>query len=392
MVLRSARPREQSPKSLTSPEGHSSGGTGALDVLVLGPVPPPSGGIGVHVVRLVASAEQAGFEVRVLNHNPGDRPPFVIASLRRNPFNYLRLPPKIPARVVHYHHSHWSTLLATALSRRRSGAQYLATFHGNDVVRLLQSRVLGFRHAIRWAIRRFDVIIVVNDDIRSVVQRHVTVPLHVLPAYLEEPEHERMLTSSVETFVASQPTLVVAASAMRNLRAGNDLHGLDIAVEAFTRLARRHASLQLALFLSEEPTRRRCEGVPREVVPPSRGNRSTRSRPLRLRRAADARVPIRRRLHTADSRGWRRAERPRGFERRRHGYRKRRRAPSRRHRHVSVGRCGRPVSPGRRGDDRRPLVRDRSCCSSSTGRCEFQTSLLDVYRALIRDANVPERG
>src|SRR5439155_10590232 len=169
----------------------------ALDVLVLGPVPPPLGGIAVHVSRLVPHLQKAGLEVGVLNHFRSTDADFVLDALNRNPINYFRMPRRLRARVVHYHHSHWGMLLAVALGRRRTGSRYVLTLHGNNVPGLLKSRIPMLRRATRWAVNRFDTIIVVNPDIRTAIQDHVDPDrIVVLPAFLEAPSEESLYEAS----------------------------------------------------------------------------------------------------------------------------------------------------------------------------------------------------
>jgi glycosyltransferase involved in cell wall biosynthesis len=231
----------------------------ALDVLILGPVPPPLGGIAVHVSRLVPHLQKAGLEVGVLNHFRSTDADFVLDALNRNPINYFRMPRRLRASVVHYHHSHWAMLLGVALGRRRAGSRYVVTLHGNDVPRLLEARVPMLRRAIRWALTRFDAIIVVNPDIRTAIQDHVDPGrIEVLPAFLEAATEESFNDASVEDFLASGRTLLLSAFRVQFLPDGRDLYGLDMAVDAFAALAAERPDLRLALFIAELPLTRRA--------------------------------------------------------------------------------------------------------------------------------------
>jgi glycosyltransferase involved in cell wall biosynthesis len=226
----------------------------ALDLLVLAPVPPPLGGISVHITRLVPQLRRAGLEVGVLNHFNSTDADFVLGALNRNPINYFRMSRRIPARVVHYHHSHWATLLAVALGRRRTGSRYVLTLHGTDISRILESRVPMLGRATRWAISRFDAIIVVNPDIRTAIQDHVDPDrIEVLPAFLDAPVEESLYDSSVEDFLASGRTLLVCAARVYFLPNRRDLYGLDLTVEAFATLAAEWPDLRLALFIADRP-------------------------------------------------------------------------------------------------------------------------------------------
>jgi glycosyltransferase involved in cell wall biosynthesis len=227
----------------------------ALDVLILGPVPPPYGGIAVHVSRLVPHLQKAGLEVGVLNHFRSTDADVVLDALNRNPINYFRMPRRIHARVVHYHHSHWAMLLAVALGRPRKGSRYVLTLHGNDVPDLLESRVPMLRRGTRWAMSRFDAIIVVNPDIRTAIQDHVDPDrIEVLPAYLKAPPEESRYDAYVEDFLASGRTLLLSAFRVQFLPDGRDLYGLDVGVDAFTALATKWPDLRLALFIAERPS------------------------------------------------------------------------------------------------------------------------------------------
>ena len=228
-----------------------------LDVLILGPIPPPLGGIAAHVVRLVPRLQRAGLTVGVLNHFGSTEPSWVLGALNRNPLNYYRLPKRFPARVVHYHHSHWTMLLAVALGKRGSSSRYVVTSHGNNIARCLDSRNPFVRHATRWAIRRFDAVIVVNPDIKAAIEDRVGAEIEVVPAFLEAPGDELPYEPSIEAFLALGRTLLVPAFRVQLLQSRRDLYGLDLAVDAFSVVAGERPHLRLALFIAERPTGRR---------------------------------------------------------------------------------------------------------------------------------------
>jgi glycosyltransferase involved in cell wall biosynthesis len=148
-------------------------------------------------------------------------------------------------------------LLAVALGKRRSSSRYVVTLHNNDVSRRLDSRNPFVRHATRWAIRRFDAVIVVNFDMKEAIEDRVGAEIEVLPAFLEAPGDELPYEPSIEAFLASGRTLLVPAFRVRLPRNGRDLYGLDLAVDAFSAVAGERPNLRLALFIAERPTERR---------------------------------------------------------------------------------------------------------------------------------------
>jgi glycosyltransferase involved in cell wall biosynthesis len=178
--------------------------------------------------------------------------PFVVAALNRNPINYYRMPKKFQARIVHYHYSGWSELVALALARRRSGARYIVTLHGGAIYRPLRSKVPIVTRITWWALRRFDTIISVDPNVASFIKSHVDKQrIEVVPAFLESgPDSHTGYDAQIEAFLDSGRVLVVAAYGVQFLDDGRELYGLDLAAQAFTTLARDRKDLRLAIFLA----------------------------------------------------------------------------------------------------------------------------------------------
>jgi glycosyltransferase involved in cell wall biosynthesis len=228
-----------------------------FDILILGPVPPPFGGISMHLSRLVPLLARAGLKVGVLNHFGSKEMPFVVAALKRNPLNYYRIPKKFRARIVHYHHSGWWPLVSLALAKGDSNARYILTLHGGAMYRLLRSKVPTVSRITRWALCRFDTIIVVDPNVASFVQSHVDKQrIEILPAFLEVGnDNLNEYDAGIEAFLDSGRVLVVAAYGVQFLRDGRELYGLDIVTQAFTTLARDRKDLRLAVFLARRQSR-----------------------------------------------------------------------------------------------------------------------------------------
>jgi glycosyltransferase involved in cell wall biosynthesis len=234
-----------------------------LDLLLLGPVPPPFGGISVHLSRLIPLLEKAGFSVAVLNHFRSTDAPHVLGALKKNPLNYYRLPRRFRPRILHYHHSRWPHLIAVALGKRGSSARYIVTLHAGDVQKhfpQLISRVPFVASLTRWALQRFDVVVVVDPTVASAIREHLDGRrVELLPAFLEadRPEIE-VYDSAIDAFVSAGPLLVVAAYSIQFRPDGAELYGVDTAVEAFVKLAPEEKDLRLAVFLARRPARRRA--------------------------------------------------------------------------------------------------------------------------------------
>lgn len=234
-----------------------------LDLLLLGPVPPPFGGISVHVSRLVPLLERAGLRVAVLNHFSATDAPRVRGALKKNPLNYYRLPKRFRYRMLHYHHSRWPHLIAVALGKGKSRARYVVTLHAGDVQKHLPqlvSRVPFVALLTRWALRRFDLIVVVEPNVAAAIRDRVDKQrVQLVPAFIEPGADELgSYDAALETFVrGAGKLLVVPAYSIQFRPDGGELYGVDTAVEAFVELAPKLDNLRMAVFMARKPERSR---------------------------------------------------------------------------------------------------------------------------------------
>jgi glycosyltransferase involved in cell wall biosynthesis len=213
----------------------------------------------------------------VFNHFSKRRnDPVVVSGLNRNPIRYWWMLRSVNAPVVHYHHSRWSTLLATAVAlRRRTGAS-LITLHGHGLDRHLAGEYHFVGRLVRWSINRFDVLIAVSDGVAEPVRRALPDRrVLVIPAYLPPDEKAERYGYSPETsrFIEDgEPTLLVAAYRLTDDGTGRTLYGLEFTLEVFTRLAVDHPNLRLAIFLAQAPNNgseaRRLESIRRLAFVP----------------------------------------------------------------------------------------------------------------------------
>lgn len=224
-----------------------------LDVLLVGPYPPPFGGISAHVQRLARSAQAAGLNVAVLNHFQGQKAdPLVVGELWRSPWRYWRAVRAVRARIVHYHHSRWSTLIATALALRHVRTRTVATIHGQELEPFLRARIPGVASLTRAALRSFDVLIAVSVEIEPSLCAAGR-PVRVIPAYLPAPDEPTRPSPQAAAFLRRGTNLVVAAYRLTTDDQGRTIYGLETAVGAFASLAPVRPDLQLAVFLATAP-------------------------------------------------------------------------------------------------------------------------------------------
>jgi glycosyltransferase involved in cell wall biosynthesis len=229
-----------------------------LDVILVGPYPPPFGGISAHIARVAEAIQADGMTVGVLNHfRRGEDHPLILGDLRRNPLRYWHALRQVEARVVHYHHARWSTLMATALALRVSSAAKIATVHGHELEPFLDSRIPGIARMTRWALGTFDLLIGVSVEVAQVLQTVVDRPLTVIPAYIPALDDQATLSPRAESFMRDGVCLLAASYRLTVDRRGRTTYGLETAIESFEAVACARPELRLAIFLAQPPRSRR---------------------------------------------------------------------------------------------------------------------------------------
>jgi glycosyltransferase involved in cell wall biosynthesis len=225
-------------------------------IIQIGPLPPPYGGVAVHIQRLAATLADNGLRVTVFAQ-PGCAAIPGVEVVHLEDFTWrgwlrsggLRRHP----RVVHCHEGfEWSpALLWTVLL----GVRVVVTVHSETTMRGLTA--LPWRHRVasrmmlacprvRW--------IAVSARIRDgLVREGVRADrVVVAPAYLpiSEGGYDPALPAGLAAFAEGHHPLLVAygwyVSVMPD---GSDLYGFDLAIEALQRLQATHARCGLVLLI-----------------------------------------------------------------------------------------------------------------------------------------------
>ena len=219
-------------------------------VLLVGPVPAPLGGVSVHVARLAALLTDSGYVVRMLDESPviKERVPNVRTISLRNYVKLLR-----DADIVHTHSSNAVVKLVHTVVARLLGRRVIATIHS------AKTDFLG-RTLYRLACRLSHRVIPVSDEVRSALR----VVGEVIPAFLPPAAEEKIIPPDVAAWIAARRRAGrrVVVSNASNLRSpgGEDLYGLDLLVDAFTRpeVSQGHALLFVVASLRFEADRYRA--------------------------------------------------------------------------------------------------------------------------------------
>lgn len=208
-----------------------------MKLLLIGPYPPPHGGVSVHVAQAYAELQRAGVTCRVLNidRRAPESPRYINI---RGSFDLVR---KLWLHVkdgwtFHLHtNGHnfrsWVVALICGLAGRFAPGALL-TLHSGMVPAYLEESSFWRRLLVKIAAKSYDRIICVNPAIRAAVASLGIAPerLEVAPAFIPARPAELALSTEIEDWVQAHMPLLSTALFFR------PEYGFELLVRALARL------------------------------------------------------------------------------------------------------------------------------------------------------------
>jgi glycosyltransferase involved in cell wall biosynthesis len=225
-----------------------------MKLLLVGPYPPPHGGISVHVAALRRTFGARGIDCRVVCTDPHAVPVDGALAIRGG----LDLVRHVHAHacdgfVVHVHTNganakSWMVALAAGAAAR-SAPRRVLTLHSGLLPRYLAHAAAPARALARRAAGRFDRLVAVNDAIRSALIRIGVPPekTSVRPAFVPPPPPSGTLPDDVDAWGRAHAPLLATALFFRHE------YGFDWLVEALARLRRVHPRVG-CLVMGDRPS------------------------------------------------------------------------------------------------------------------------------------------
>ncbi|MBI2821391.1 MAG: glycosyltransferase [Acidobacteria bacterium] len=215
-------------------------GQGKLRLLLVGPYPPPHGGISIHVASAQKQLRRAGVECRVLNMNRGAPASDQVIGCR-NAWDFARalLAHARGGWVLHMHTNghNWKSWLAALLCgvagwRARA---CLLTLHSGMVPDYLRPGMFWRRGLARFACALYTRVIVVTPQIREAIAslRVRDGRLQVIPAFIPGAVAGGPVPAA-DPFVRRHQPLLTAVLFFRAE------YGFELLVQAVARLRWRH--------------------------------------------------------------------------------------------------------------------------------------------------------
>lgn len=213
-----------------------------MKIALIGPYPPPYGGISIHIKRLAALLIIHGYEVDVFPNLSVRR---WLISARGKWFSY---------DILHFHDIPWKNRVLIGFLGF-VGFKVILTIHGESLenqfsqARRLKKLILGF------GVRNISHIIAVNTKIRDLLLsiNINSINISVIPAFLPpQPLRQDFETipSYVWTFISRHTPIISGNAYQMTFNHGEDLYGIDMCVKACISLITDYPNLGFVIFIS----------------------------------------------------------------------------------------------------------------------------------------------
>lgn len=220
-----------------------------MKILLVGPYPPPHGGVSVHVAELRRRLEGAGIACRVANIDPRAPASGEYLSVRDARglvavlWRHARQGWLLHLHANGHNPKSWQMALVCGLAGRLGGGALL-TLHSGMAPAYLRGAGFGRRLPARAAARMYHGIVAVNSEIRETlvslgVERE---KVEMLPAFLAPQGTDFALPAPLADKLAGRRPLLAVTLFFR------PEYGFDVLVEALGRLRRRYPQLGCAVM------------------------------------------------------------------------------------------------------------------------------------------------
>jgi glycosyltransferase involved in cell wall biosynthesis len=213
-------------------------------ILLIGPTPPPMGGVSIHLQRLADKLELEGYSCRIANDAvvPGLYLPFWLL------FHLLHL--RLSSNpIVHVHSGNWRLRFFTTALSRVLRIPVVVTVHSFRPVS--NNKTLWI---IKKVMKYANHLIVTNPEIQDscIAYDAQKSLISVQYAYLDPPlKSDVSLAPKVQSFIDDHEIIIAANGSQLRFHKNEDLYGLDLLIELCARLHSDYPKIAFLFMLPQ---------------------------------------------------------------------------------------------------------------------------------------------
>ena len=218
-------------------------------ISLIGPYPPPYGGISVHIQRMAANLKTKGIEYVIYDISrtaKNEKNVVCITNLKRWLLKYFFFAKE---DIIHYHSPNWILRIIFGLMsflRKKT----IISIHGESLNDSLKNAGWCRNKIIIFALKRTSFIIADNQNIEKLVLSVGVSPskVEVIPAFIPpvvKQEDFEKVPSYVWEFVDSHKPIISGNAFQISFYEGVDLYGLDLCIELIPHLQKYYPNIGL---------------------------------------------------------------------------------------------------------------------------------------------------
>lgn len=227
-----------------------------LKISIIGPYPPPYGGIAIHIQRLMKQLENQGYECVVYElgreGESTEKNIIRVKSTKRWLFRYIFFSKE---DVIHFHNPDWCMRVIMGIMGIL-GKKTVISIHGESLANSLKEGNWLRRLIIGFALQHTPFIIALNSNIKELVLSLGVKPEHVevIPSFIPPPiKEEEIAEIPQETwnFIDCHSPVISANAFKISFYNNQDLYGIDMCVDLCANLKREYPKIGFVFCLPD---------------------------------------------------------------------------------------------------------------------------------------------
>lgn len=203
-----------------------------MKIVMIGPYPPPIGGISIHMKRAAGHLRHKGLDCDIYDESNGSHQANGVYPIRSYRKFILRFP-FMKGDLFHFHSISKKFRIMLALFKI-FGKRIILTIHGGSLMEQIEQSNRVVRFVLLRSLRCIDQILCVNEaDTQKLLSmgfredKVVTLPAYIHP--IEDELDDRDIPSEVITFLEEAEFAITANGYIRFYQ-GRDLYGVDMLI------------------------------------------------------------------------------------------------------------------------------------------------------------------